>query len=237
VSSTRAEAIAALGKFVAKPLISADADPVALHAILDGLGAAKLFAERKLQHLVVGAKPGRGWVSFSDHGPIGEIQKTAAGLYSDRLRHGESYIKAADYVRDPRPEQLPGLRANRSARNAILRARGQPAGVDDGPIPLGLGAFTVQHPEFADLTATLTHEFGHAVHLETFGKWGEIDHIVQARFDAIDREPISTYAQENSREYFAESYAAYQFRRAEMRTAAPKAFRMVEEVLRLRGLL
>jgi hypothetical protein len=65
----------------------------------------------------------------------------------------------------------------------------------------------------------------------------QADRIVQERWAAADREEVTRYSRHNPEEYFAESFAGYHLEREWMRKNAPKALRMVEDVLKLRGLL
>lgn len=91
---------------------------------------------------------------------------------------------------------------------------------------------------------TALHEFGHAVHLHgNLGNIGPTDAIA-AKADSIvekawrtERDWISPYSIVNRNEYFAEAFAAYHSEGDWMRTNAPNAYRMVENVLRLRELL
>jgi len=82
----------------------------------------------------------------------------------------------------------------------------------------------------------LIHEFGHAVHLEPVGKHREIGDLVFNVYSDPERVPVSGYGETNDREYFAEAHVAYHFRREELKRHAPKAYKMVRDVLRLRGI-
>lgn len=86
---------------------------------------------------------------------------------------------------------------------------------------------------------TAVHEFGHGLH--RYGKATEegkkVAGIIKKRWDDPKREGITEYANISDGEYFAESFAIYQFERAWMRRKAPKAYRMVRQVLKVRGLL
>jgi len=85
------------------------------------------------------------------------------------------------------------------------------------------------------------HEFGHMLHLndQVGSAHHDIDNLINSRFNASDREHISDYARENRQEYFAESFAAYHSKAHPewLLKNAPKAHKLVEDVLRLRGLL
>lgn len=99
------------------------------------------------------------------------------------------------------------------------------------------------------IRATTIHEFGHIVHLDGSGPAGlalqrQVDKVVEDRFYAVnkatissDREELTTYARTNKDEYFAEAFAGYHLEPTWMKKHAPKAFGMVEDVLRLRGML
>lgn len=89
------------------------------------------------------------------------------------------------------------------------------------------------------------HELGHAVHLhgadETWfqpGSFGEkLNRIPWDAFKHPQREWISKYATTNYKEYFAEAFTAYHTEPEWLRANAPRAYRMVEDVLRLREML
>jgi hypothetical protein len=101
---------------------------------------------------------------------------------------------------------------------------------------------SVQHvsssPEQASAIVAV-HEFGHGIHTydSTTEEGKRVNRAVLKRWNSKKREEISQYANTNELEYFAESFAAYQFERDWMKRNAPKAYRMVREVLKLRGLL
>lgn len=96
------------------------------------------------------------------------------------------------------------------------------------------------------LELTLTHEFGHHVHLHgeqatTAGAKAnavqrQIDALVKADYLRSDVRPVSRYSRENRNEHFAESYTAYKLRGDDLKTHDPKTYAMVQEVLRIRGI-
>jgi hypothetical protein len=244
---TREEALAGIGKYVDTVLVGENTDAVALEQLLDRLGAPKLFKERPLGALVTNAHTGPSWQSRTNPGPVDEIGARANGQYADRDLHGVSFLKVRREVTNPTPERLAVMRLNTEQVDRWRALSGKPA--LGAVAPLGLDTAQVYHPEHRDLDRIITHEFGHAVHEESVGKHEAIDRVVRERYSGAvdpgrqqfmanpDREPISKYAETNREEYFAETFAAYSFRREELRRAAPKAFKMVEDVLRLRGLL
>lgn len=85
--------------------------------------------------------------------------------------------------------------------------------------------------------ATLKHELGHHVHLVQ--PRSASDAVVNAAYGRALKSStfITRYAKSSSREYFAESFAAYYLRRSELQAYDPNGFAMVEEVLTLRGVL
>jgi len=85
---------------------------------------------------------------------------------------------------------------------------------------------------------TLIHEVAHHIHLGSTGTLRDetVDKKIRSFFDREDKKPITEYAGVNPQEYWAESFAAYRFHRAELREHDPVGFAMVEEVLRLRGI-
>lgn len=97
---------------------------------------------------------------------------------------------------------------------------------------------TATSPEQASAMAAV-HEFGHGIHRHDFEseESKRVDSLISKRFADSNRESISEYANINHKEYFAESFTAYQFERAWMKRNTPKAYRMVRDVLKIRGLL
>jgi hypothetical protein len=107
--------------------------------------------------------------------------------------------------------------------------------------------------EKAAVRATFIHELGHHVHLSewTFQpsavdltvvkayKALGLDATEAARIEAGLRESpaITQYAAKNSDEYFAESFAAYHLEPEALKAHDPGGFKMVEDVLRLKGIL
>lgn len=82
---------------------------------------------------------------------------------------------------------------------------------------------------------TLVHELGHHVHLTSPST--KTDEIVQKAYAKATKKPITEYSATNHKEYFAECFAAYYTDRQTLRTFDPNGFRMVEDVLRARGML
>ena len=85
---------------------------------------------------------------------------------------------------------------------------------------------------------TLRHELGHHVHLFE-GRGTKADKVViDAYARALkDKSFITRYAKSDPDEYFAECYVAYYFRRSDLKAHDPNGLRMVEDVLKLRGIL
>lgn len=96
---------------------------------------------------------------------------------------------------------------------------------------------------------TVTHEVGHHVHLQgserpvklgrrlaADGEDAANDIVVRA-YHSSAREFVSGYGNSAPWEYFAEAFAAYHHLPIEWRAAHPRATRMVESVMRLRGML
>jgi SPP1 gp7 family putative phage head morphogenesis protein len=111
-------------------------------------------------------------------------------------------------------------------------------GAVDTPSPLGMQyAPTVEQV----IERTTTHEFGHAVHMHASvsdrGTYERVDRVIKARFSADDREKIGKYSGTNDMEYFAEAFAAYHHFGDWLKRTAPKAYAMVEHVMRIRGML
>lgn len=87
---------------------------------------------------------------------------------------------------------------------------------------------------------TFVHELGHHIHRTSNA---EIDSFVvgawqQAKesLEAGEGGGISAYSMYTSSEYFAESFAAYTFHRRDLRDHDPVGYKMVQKVLRLRGI-
>jgi hypothetical protein len=98
--------------------------------------------------------------------------------------------------------------------------------------------YTSSSPEHASAIVAV-HEYGHDLHTyeRTSLEGKRVHSAIMKRWNDRKREDISQYANTDEYEYFAESFAAYQFERDWMKRKAPKAYRMVREVLKLRGLL
>jgi phage-related protein (TIGR01555 family) len=89
----------------------------------------------------------------------------------------------------------------------------------------------------AAVAATLRHELGHHVHMFD-GRQSAADVIVQNAYVRARAAGVSVtkYAGQSRDEYFAENYAAYYLRNAELKAHDPNGFAMVEQVLELRGI-
>ncbi len=86
---------------------------------------------------------------------------------------------------------------------------------------------------------TTVHEYGHHIHMSYLGR-ERIEASDGVIFKAFKNNPdfVSRYAMEDHFEYFAESFTAYKYYpRSWMERNAPKSLAMVEEVLRIKGLL
>lgn len=82
---------------------------------------------------------------------------------------------------------------------------------------------------------TLVHELGHHVHLTSPST--KTDTVVRQAFAKATKKPVTEYSKTNHKEYFAECFAAYYTDRSMLRTHDPVGFKMVEDVLRERGML
>lgn len=96
----------------------------------------------------------------------------------------------------------------------------------------------------SDFDVTLTHEFGHVIHMNdapnlTMAENITIDNHITEDWERAVREgtAVSKYAEQDPLEHFAEAFTAYQHRKAELHRLDPKTFSMVEYVLRTRGVL
>lgn len=204
-------------------LLSDDIDPNEVYKLLKGQGADVIFKDKPLENLVLGARGGEGWKSYSNHGPINEIQNSAGGLFSEANRHGASYLKIGTGIKNDSPGDWKVKAANRKSLGyPELRA-------------LDANTFLVDAPDGRKLDQTITHEFGHAIQMHQ-GRHGMVNFAIDRRFNDPDREAVSGYGESESDEYFAECYSAYRLRGAEMKQKLPLAYEMVQEVLRLRGL-
>jgi hypothetical protein len=103
---------------------------------------------------------------------------------------------------------------------------------------------------------TVYHEIGHHAHMHGNPRFTggtlqgtprqreaaiRVEAIIEQRWAARDREFLTDYAQHpetpdifRSSEYFAEAFAAYHAEPAWLKRVAPKAYKMVEDVIRLR---
>lgn len=134
--------------------------------------------------------------------------------------------------------------ASKSNGGGVLKVRMDPK-VESHPgslgTPLGKQSHSVgsrlrTSQEVAESAAV--HEFGHSIHMHEHGGviFRRIDGIIARRFEAIDREQISKYANTNRNEYWAECFSAYHYDRDWMRREAPLALAMVEDVLEIVGI-
>ena len=122
-----------------------------------------------------------------------------------------------------------------SDRHAIMvknDTRAYDAASDNGRIVIKAGV--------ARREMTMTHEFGHAVHLHgerhpqgsfEHERFKQVDAVVQR--GARQGNSVSSYGRVNKDEYFAEAFTAYHHRRDLLDAAG---VRMVEQVLELRGM-
>lgn len=184
-----------------------------VHAHLKRLGADKLLRGKKIDEIHLSCETAPGKFKAGKVKP-GQIPDDALGLYSnENLRGGQSFLKVSKDAKNHAQIELP-----------------------HGSSPIG-SAHQIAETVNDQFGAILTHEWGHAVHMHPDGEQlAAIDHNIRAAFRAPDREQISEYANADHREYFAESYTAYVYHKAELRRDAPKAYRMVELVLSLRGI-
>jgi hypothetical protein len=158
-----------------------------------------------------------------------------ADFYGDRFL-GELHIVDAS---DGYSEYAPDARGSKSIAIGV-----KPSDVPRRVVAMGdPSIFTVSEAEgdhVGDVQATAVHEFGHGVHLyqRQLPLQKEVDAVVAEVWADPSREFISKRANEYNRdEYFAEAFTAYHRQRDWLRANAPKAFDMVERVLKLRGLL
>lgn len=89
----------------------------------------------------------------------------------------------------------------------------------------------------AAIKATMRHEFGHHVGM-LGGRGSTVDKLIEAAYRRarVAGVFITDYAKSDRDEYFAESYAAYYLRRSDLKKHDPNGFKMVEDVLKLRGI-
>ncbi len=100
------------------------------------------------------------------------------------------------------------------------------------------GTWESAHTERAARQVVLRHEIGHHIHTKG-GRGTPIDQVVQSAYARAQASGthITRYAKQNRAEYFAESYAAYYAHRPVLQQHDPNGFAMVEDVLRLRGII
>lgn len=231
---TRGEAIKEMQGWAENVHFGPDRDPVHIHKLLADQDAALLWKGRKIGHIELSARATAGhWTELEP----GQIPLEAGGQFADPTLHrGHSFLKVANHQHNDTPEEAAETKANVERVQQELLAEGFKSTPEVGKSADGRMPYMINHPEYQRVDQVLTHEFGHAVHMSTFGPYQEIDQVVHSRFLALDREAVSRYAEENRFEYFAETYAAYRMRGAELLQVAPKAHKMVEDVLRLRGM-
>lgn len=119
-------------------------------------------------------------------------------------------------------------------------------------LPYAAGARPGNISDFATSDAehvaiTTTHELAHHVHFQasqrairlgeraTSDAGDAVNDLILREYHSPAREYVSEYAQSFPWEYFAEAFAAYHHLPPEWRTSHPRATRLVEAVLRLRG--
>src|SRR5690606_12113156 len=95
-----------------------------------------------------------------------------------------------------------------------------------------------------DRQITITHEFGHTIHMYGSAKHSlaeqlRVNSMIQNdwRRAVAEGTSVSKYSQTNAWEHWAESYTAYKHRRADLRLHDRKTYDMVEDVLQSRGML
>lgn len=104
----------------------------------------------------------------------------------------------------------------------------------DGQIPAETLAISKTRAEVLEMTTV--HEYAHHVHK---GKASaKINGIIRSAYMDRERQDVSKYGKDSPEEFFAESVTAYHYYPPGwMARNAPKSLAMVEEVLKLRGLL
>jgi hypothetical protein len=89
------------------------------------------------------------------------------------------------------------------------------------------------------IKSTAIHEFGHSVAMDKScapAEWKAVDKLVKKEFKANGK-ILTKYGSTTHDEFFAESFAAYHQERAWLKTNKPSVFKMVEDVLQLKGML
>jgi hypothetical protein len=102
--------------------------------------------------------------------------------------------------------------------------------------------FTIASRQTKDaIRNTLLHELGHHVHLNDIRARSEtylkVDALIREAFNGRPGKTVTRYAGTDRHEYFAECFNAYYSARSELRDNDPSGFKMVEDVLKLRGIL
>jgi SPP1 gp7 family putative phage head morphogenesis protein len=219
--------------------------------------AARLAQERERQRRSAEARQTveryADRVQFDATVPV-EMRETAARAVDKVGLRNMGVLRVAPSTGDDAAE---GLYLPR-ARDVRVRSEGYSAvGVPLPDVPGPGKVFSMgTHPatQAAALRNTVYHELGHHAHLHANQRHSpgsgtplqrvvadKVNEIVERRWLARDREYLTDYAQSSrtlpryrASEYFAEAFAAYHAEPAWLRRVAPKAFAMVEDVLRLR---
>ncbi len=178
-----------------------------------------------------------------EHAPLSGLQlgvpADSVALQGDSGRYILGSIRMNANVHDATPEQRV---AQATARRDAAKLTGTetsdvvPLGTHSAP---GARGYSVRSGRGQDFTDVLVHEFGHHIHMHNGdGKGGQADEIVKRTFTKHhqERKAVSEYGGTNHAEFFAEAHLAYRRRHSEMKAAAPNAFKMVEDVLTLRGI-
>lgn len=110
-----------------------------------------------------------------------------------------------------------------------------PNGADVGRFDVPTNTQQLARTAAAVIEMTTTHEYGHHLHLAASNP--EVDRLIQEAFRDRRSEPVSIYAMDDAREFFAEAFTAYHhYPRAWLEQHTPKTLRLVERVLEFSGL-
>jgi SPP1 gp7 family putative phage head morphogenesis protein len=147
-------------------------------------------------------------------------------------KHPVPRLEVVSSLRNAGGDYLPSTRRIRlSVKKGTLDLRGETLVPGE--------TFTISRcakTETERVARTFTHETGHFIHMHDFDP--KVDAVVKKAWLDPGRKPLTRYASEyDPREYFAESFSAYTFHREVLKEHDPVGFTMVEDVLRLRGIL
>lgn len=183
-----------------------------------------------------------------------QVRETAANAFEKVGLRNVGVLKVAPSTGNATAEGLYFPRARDVAvKSEGLSALGVPLPETPGPGKL-FSMGTQPGTQAAAIRNTVYHELGHHAHLHANQRFSpgsgtaeqrvvaaRVNSIVEQRWTARDREYLTDYAQDpdtptmfRASEYFAEAFAAYHAEPSWLRRVAPKAYRMVEDVLRLR---